>query len=102
VSNHSEVKAGNQKRIAFYCPRASISIDIPRLDSYCPAAAKQIEQQLGERMKQEVARIDARLIANAGSPGATANESPVGHAQPRLRVDSRGPRADSRRRDAGL
>jgi hypothetical protein len=50
-----------------------------------PAATKQIEQQLGERMKREVARIDARLIANAGSPGATANESPVGHAQPRLR-----------------
>jgi hypothetical protein len=49
------------------------------------AAANQIEQQLNERMTQEVARIDARLIANAGSPGATANESLVGHAQPRLR-----------------
>ena len=50
-----------------------------------PAAAKQIEQQLTEHMKQEVAKIDARLIANAGSPGATANESLVGHAQPRLK-----------------
>jgi len=50
-----------------------------------PAATKQIEQQLIERMKQEVAKIDARLIANAGSPSATANESPVGHAQPRVR-----------------
>jgi hypothetical protein len=49
------------------------------------AAATQIEQQLNERMKQEVAKIDARLIANAGSPGATAGESPVGHAQPRLK-----------------
>lgn len=48
-------------------------------------AAKQIEQQLNERMKQEVAKIDARLIASAGSPGAAANESPVGHAQPRLK-----------------
>jgi hypothetical protein len=48
-------------------------------------AAAQIERQLNERMKQEVARIDARLIANAGSPGATAGESLVGHAQPRLK-----------------
>jgi len=46
---------------------------------------KQIERQLVERMQQEVGRIDARLIANAGSPGATANESPVGRAQPRLK-----------------
>jgi hypothetical protein len=50
-----------------------------------PAAAQQIERQLTERMKQELARIDARLIANAGSPGATANESLVGHAQPRFK-----------------
>ena len=50
-----------------------------------PAAAQQIERQLTERMKQEVGKIDARLVANAGSPGATANESLVGHAQPRLR-----------------
>jgi len=50
-----------------------------------PAATTQIERQLTERMKQEVAKIDGRLIANAGSPGATANESPVGHAQPRLK-----------------
>jgi hypothetical protein len=48
-------------------------------------AAAQIERQLNQRMKQEVARIDARLIANAGSPGATAGESLVGHAQPRLK-----------------
>jgi hypothetical protein len=50
-----------------------------------PAAAQQIERQLTERMKQEVGKIDARLIANAGSPGATANESLVGHAQPRFK-----------------
>ena len=50
-----------------------------------PAAAKQIEQQLNERMKQEVSGIDARLMANAGSPGAAAGESPLGSARPRLR-----------------
>ncbi len=49
------------------------------------AVARQIEQQLNERMQQEVARIDARLIGNAGSPGATAGEPLVGHAQPRLK-----------------
>jgi hypothetical protein len=49
-----------------------------------PVARKQIEQQLNERMKQEVANIDARLLANAASPGATAGESP-GHARPRLK-----------------
>lgn len=48
-------------------------------------AATHIEQQLNERMGQEVAKIDDRLIANAGSPGATAGESLVGHAQPRLK-----------------
>ena len=50
-----------------------------------PTAAKQIEQKLAERMKQEVAKIDARLIANAGSPGSMAGETPVARAQPRLK-----------------
>jgi len=50
-----------------------------------PAMKTQIEQQLNERMKQEVAKIDARLLANAASPGATAGESMVGHARPRLK-----------------
>src|ERR1700730_13687667 len=50
-----------------------------------PATTTRIERQLTERMKQEVERFDARLVANAGSPGATAGESPVGHAQPRLK-----------------
>jgi hypothetical protein len=40
-----------------------------------PAVAKRIEQQLNDRMKQEVTKIDARLIANAGSPGATAGQT---------------------------
>ncbi len=50
-----------------------------------PAVAKQIEQQLNERMKQEVAKIDARLLANAASPGASAGELPIGNALPRLK-----------------
>jgi len=50
-----------------------------------PDAAKQIEQQLNGRMKQEVARIDARLLANAGTPGEAAGEFPVGGARPRLK-----------------
>src|SRR5580692_4126024 len=44
-----------------------------------PAARKQIEQQLNERMGQELAKIDARLVANASSPGARAGDSPVGY-----------------------
>ena len=50
-----------------------------------PDAAKQIEQQLTDRMKQEVAAIDARLHANAGSPGATANDLPIANPRPRLK-----------------
>jgi hypothetical protein len=50
-----------------------------------PETKSQIEQQLTARMKQELARIDARLVANAASPGATAGDSPVGHARPRLK-----------------
>lgn len=50
-----------------------------------PAVAKQIEQQLTERMKWEISAIDARLRANAGSPGATANDLPVANPLPRLK-----------------
>jgi hypothetical protein len=50
-----------------------------------PAAAKQIEQQLNERMMHEASRIDARLLANAGTPGESAGEFPVGGARPRLK-----------------
>jgi len=50
-----------------------------------PEFAQQIEQQLNERMKQEVAAIDARLVGNARSPGATASELPIGNARPRLK-----------------
>ena len=50
-----------------------------------PAIAKQIEQQLNARMKEELAKIDASLLANAASPGATAAAVPVGDARPRLK-----------------
>ena len=49
-----------------------------------PAMRTQIEPLLNERMKQEVANIDARLLAHAAAPGATPGESP-GHAHPRLK-----------------
>jgi hypothetical protein len=50
-----------------------------------PPVAKQIEGQLTERMKQEVTKIDARLLANASSPGATADDATLGGARPRLK-----------------
>jgi hypothetical protein len=50
-----------------------------------PVAQKQIEQQLNDRMKQEVAKIDARLVANLNSPGAAVGESPLGYARPRFK-----------------
>ena len=50
-----------------------------------PSIAKQIEEQLNARMKEELAQIDARLIANAASPGATSAAVPVGDARPRLK-----------------
>ncbi len=49
------------------------------------AMAKKIEQQLNVRMKDEVAKIDARLFANEGSPGATAANTPVGDTRPLLK-----------------
>ncbi|MGO9085200.1 MAG: hypothetical protein ACLQBK_08250 [Candidatus Sulfotelmatobacter sp.] len=49
------------------------------------ALAQQIEQQLNQRMQQEVAAIDARLLANANSPGMSAGEIPIGNARPRLK-----------------
>jgi len=50
-----------------------------------PAIAQQIELQLNARMKEELAKIDARLIANSASPGATSASVPVGDARPRLK-----------------
>ena len=59
---------------------------IAELPDWKPSATttKQIEQQLNERMKQEAAKIDARLLANAGTPGASS-DFPVGGARPRLK-----------------
>jgi hypothetical protein len=48
-------------------------------------SAKQIQLQLNARMKEELAKIDARLVANAASPGVTSLSIPVGDARPRLK-----------------
>ena len=50
-----------------------------------PAVTRQIEAQLSARMKQELTRIDASLVANASSPGAMAADLPIGNAHPRLK-----------------
>ena len=47
-----------------------------------------IQDQLNDRLKLEVRQIDARLVANAGSPGAVAAESPMGSARPGSRNGS--------------
>jgi hypothetical protein len=65
-------------------PATSHIVELPHGKLF-PAIAQQIEQQLNDRMKQEVARIDARLLANAGTPGEAAGEFPVGGARPRLK-----------------
>jgi len=49
-----------------------------------PKTKTQIESQLEQRMKQELAKIDATLVANAASPGA-AGQSLGGHVRPRTR-----------------
>ena len=73
------------RRTAVAPPDPAVSSHIGEISDWKASASsrKQIEQQLNDRMKQEVAKIDARLVANAGSPGAVAGESPVGHARPR-------------------
>ena len=50
-----------------------------------PDAAKQIQLQLSARMKEELGKIDARLVANAASPGVASLPIPVGDARPRLK-----------------
>lgn len=49
------------------------------------SASPQIEEQLRARMKEQVSKIDARLVANANSPGGTAADSPLTSARPRLK-----------------
>lgn len=65
-------------------PVASHVVELPHRKLF-PAIAQQIELQLNDRMKQEVAKIDARLLANANSPGEAAGELPVGNARLRLK-----------------
>ncbi len=47
-------------------------------------AAKQIEALLNDRMWQELGKIDTRLLANASSPGESANNFPGG-ARPQVK-----------------
>ena len=65
---------------------APVSAHIAELPDWkpSPVTRKQIEQQLNDRMREELAKIDARLVANASSPGARAGELPVGYV-PRAR-----------------
>jgi hypothetical protein len=74
---HAAVEAVNP-------PADSHIVELPH-GTLAPAVSQQIEDQLTARMKEEVAKIDARLLANASSPGATAGDSPVGSARPRLK-----------------
>jgi hypothetical protein len=46
---------------------------------------KQVEQLLEERMRQEVAKIDTRLLANINSPGATADDPYIARARPSVK-----------------
>jgi hypothetical protein len=77
VVRHAAVEAVNP-------PAESHIVELPH-GTLAPAVSQQIEDQLTARMKEEVAKIDARLLANAASPGATAGDSPVGSARPRLK-----------------
>jgi hypothetical protein len=77
VVRHTPVESANP-------PVESHIVELPQ-GKLLPTVAKQVEQQLTERMKQEVAKIDARLLANAASPGATAGESAIGSARPRFK-----------------
>jgi hypothetical protein len=78
----------------FVIRRSAVESVQPPLDSHIgelsdwkllPLVAKPIERQLNARMKEEVAKLDARLRANAASPGTTASQQPIGDARPRLR-----------------
>lgn len=78
-----EYFAVRRNAVALFDPPVVSNIGELQRWNAAPAMAKQIEQQLNDRMKVEVSEIDARLMANAGSPGAVG-ESPMG-ARPRLK-----------------
>jgi hypothetical protein len=77
----------------FAIRRAPVQSADPPVDSHIaelrwklsPATARQIEQQLIARMKQEVTRIDASFLVNAASPGEAAGELPNNGARPHLK-----------------
>jgi len=75
------------RRVAVEPANPPVAAHIGELPDWKSSAAigKQIEQQLNARMKDELAKIDARLLANAASPGATSAAVPVGDARPRLK-----------------
>lgn len=65
---------------------APVQSQISELPDWNVAPAfSEIEQQLTDRMKQELTQIDGDLIANAGTPGARANEMPIANPYPRLK-----------------
>jgi hypothetical protein len=63
-----------------------VSSRIAELPSSKPSFAmqQQLVAQLSDRMQHELAQIDARLLANAHSPGETSSDLPIGNARPRL------------------
>jgi hypothetical protein len=76
-------------------PAATQVAELPNWKA-TPAAAKQIEQQLTTRMRDELARIDASLRSNANSPGAAVNEMPLANPYPHLKEWLRADRALTR------
>ena len=66
-------------------PQVQSHIAEIRLGKLDPVAAKTIQQQLTDRMHQELFALDSRLLANAGTPGAAANDMPVANPYPRLK-----------------
>ena len=94
IPEESQASFKNSSREYFVVRRAAVESANPAVPANIgeladwrtsPATAKGIEQQLNARMKDEVAKIDAHLLANAASPGAAAGQSPLGNARPRLK-----------------
>jgi hypothetical protein len=75
------------RRAAVEPANPALAVHLGELRDWKPslAIAKQIEHQLNARMKEELAKIDSRLIGNAASPGATSAAVPIGDARPRLK-----------------
>jgi len=68
--------------VEFADPQVAAQItDLPHWKP-SPALSLHIQQQLTDRMKQELEQIDARLMANAGTPGG---DTPVGSSRPQIK-----------------